>query len=201
MVASMMPGSANTIEMSCSCSHRPNQPCSPNSSTNNMPEITGEIASGRSMRVMSDALAVELELGDRPGRRESEQRVDRHHYRGGGERQAHGGRGIRVGKARQIRYQSAGERHGEHGSERGEQQRREEGERHRDEQPAHYRMHPGVLAGTDVGVREPRLEGGSGHQRPVRTRRRRPHACSRLMVSSTANDMSSITSPSAAAPW
>ena len=33
MVASMMPGSAKMMLMSCSCSHTPNQPCSPNSST------------------------------------------------------------------------------------------------------------------------------------------------------------------------
>ena len=56
MVASMMPGSAKMMLMSCCSSHTPNQPCRPNSSTNTMPEITGEIASGRSMSVISTLL-------------------------------------------------------------------------------------------------------------------------------------------------
>ena len=56
MVASMIPGRANTMLMLCCCSHAPNQPCNPNSSTNTMPAITGETASGRSMRVMRTLL-------------------------------------------------------------------------------------------------------------------------------------------------
>ena len=41
------------ILMSCSISHGPNQPCAPKSSTKIMPEITGETANGRSIRVIS----------------------------------------------------------------------------------------------------------------------------------------------------
>ena len=56
MVASTMPGRAKMMLESCSCSHSPNQPCTPNSSTKIMPEITGETASGRSMSVISTLL-------------------------------------------------------------------------------------------------------------------------------------------------
>ena len=56
VVASTMPGTAKMIWMSCSESHSPNQPCAPNRSTKIMPEMTGETAKGRSMRVMSTFL-------------------------------------------------------------------------------------------------------------------------------------------------
>ena len=56
VVASTMPGTAKMIWMSCSESHSPNQPCAPKSSTKIMPEITGETAKGRSIRVISTFL-------------------------------------------------------------------------------------------------------------------------------------------------
>ena len=40
-----------------------------------MPEMTGEIAKGRSMRVRRTLLAGELEAGDRPGGGEAEDEV------------------------------------------------------------------------------------------------------------------------------
>ena len=72
MVASMMPGSAKMMLMSCSCSQTPNQPCRPNSSTKTMPEITGEIGERQVDERDEDALAAEFELGDGPGGREAE---------------------------------------------------------------------------------------------------------------------------------
>jgi hypothetical protein len=53
VVARTMPGTAKMILISCSPSQLPNQPWAPNRSTKIMPEITGDTAKGRSMRVMS----------------------------------------------------------------------------------------------------------------------------------------------------
>ena len=77
--------------------------------------------------------------------------------------------------------------------------RGEKRERHGDENPAHDGVQPGVLpgAGGVVGEGAGRED---GHQRAARTWSRRPQACSRLMVSSITNEITSITSPSAAAP-
>src|SRR6266567_2210136 len=52
-VATITPGTANAIWMPCVASHGPSSPCIPNSNTNSMPPITGEIENGRSIRVMS----------------------------------------------------------------------------------------------------------------------------------------------------
>ena len=78
VVASTMPGTAKMILMSCSSSQGPNQPCAPNSSTKIMPEITGETANGRSIRVIRTFLPRKLELGDAPGRGDAEDEVQRH---------------------------------------------------------------------------------------------------------------------------
>ena len=53
VVASTMPGTAKMILMSCASSQGPNQPCAPNRRTKIIPEITGETAKGRSIRVIS----------------------------------------------------------------------------------------------------------------------------------------------------
>ena len=165
MVASMMPGSAKMMLMLCACSHTPNQPCSPNSSTKTMPEITGEIASGRSMSVMRMLLPRNSNLamaqaaaspntvliGTTTAAVMSVRRI--------------GGGRVRVGEAVQVGGDPPGERHGEHRGERGEQQRGEEGEGDRDAQPAHERVHPGVLPGA-----------ARSHPRRC-SERRRPSAC------------------------
>ena len=52
-VASTMPGTAKMIWISCSRSQGPSRPCSPNSSTKIRPEITGDTAKGRSIRLTS----------------------------------------------------------------------------------------------------------------------------------------------------
>src|SRR3979490_1180095 len=49
MVASTMPGTANSTWILCACSHGPQYPCAPNSSTNTSPEITGLTENGRSI--------------------------------------------------------------------------------------------------------------------------------------------------------
>jgi hypothetical protein len=55
------------MRMSCSSSQGPNQPRAPKSSTKINPAITGEMAKGRSMSVISRFLPFELEPGDGPG--------------------------------------------------------------------------------------------------------------------------------------
>ena len=42
--------------MSCACSHGPNKPCAPNSSTKTRPEITGLTENGRSISVIRKVL-------------------------------------------------------------------------------------------------------------------------------------------------
>ena len=95
-VASTMPGTAKMIWMSCSCSHGPNQPCAPNSSTKTRPAMTGETANGRSISVISGSCP-----GSRtwrsPMRRRCRRRVDRHDDRGG--EQGEADRRQRVGLA------------------------------------------------------------------------------------------------------
>jgi hypothetical protein len=74
IVASTMPGTAKMMRMSCASSQAPNHPWAPNSSTKINPEITGETANGRSISVIRQVLALELELGDGPRRRQAEAR-------------------------------------------------------------------------------------------------------------------------------
>ena len=59
----------------------PNQPCAPNSSTKIIPEITGETANGRSIRVISRFLPRKSNLRDRPGGGHAEDEVERHRDR------------------------------------------------------------------------------------------------------------------------
>src|SRR5205814_920623 len=95
MVASMMPGSAKMMLRSCSRSHTPNQPCRPNSSTKIMPEITGEIASGRSISGMRmllprnsnlalDVAAAPPRLQQVDGEQHDEGDAEHHHPQGRG---------------------------------------------------------------------------------------------------------------------
>src|ERR1700716_2793801 len=49
MVASAMPGTANSTWILWLCSHGPQYPCAPNSSTKTRPEITGLTENGRSI--------------------------------------------------------------------------------------------------------------------------------------------------------
>src|SRR2546430_17494918 len=49
MVASAMPGTANSTWILCACSHGPQYPWAPNSSTKTRPEITGLTENGKSI--------------------------------------------------------------------------------------------------------------------------------------------------------
>src|SRR5512140_997908 len=62
MVASTMPGTANSSLMSCACNQWPNQPCAPNSSTYTRPDTTGLTANGKSISVMSRLLPLNSNL-------------------------------------------------------------------------------------------------------------------------------------------
>ena len=97
-----MPGTAKMIWTSWAASHGPNQPCAPNSSTKTRPEITGDTENGRSIRVTSKFLPRKLEFGDRPGRREPEDRVQRHDDRGDQQGQRDRGARVRIGERREV---------------------------------------------------------------------------------------------------
>src|SRR3954470_11127485 len=56
MVASAMPGTANSTWMSCACKKEPKNPCAPNSSTKTSPDITGLTENGRSISEISMVL-------------------------------------------------------------------------------------------------------------------------------------------------
>src|SRR3954465_14374580 len=56
VVASAMPGTANSTWMSCACIEGPKNPWAPNSSTNTRPEITGLTENGRSTSEISNVL-------------------------------------------------------------------------------------------------------------------------------------------------
>src|SRR5579863_6630 len=62
MVASTMPGTANTTRMWCIRRKPPNQPCEPNSSTKTSPAMTGDTANGKSMSVIKALLPRKLNL-------------------------------------------------------------------------------------------------------------------------------------------
>ncbi len=81
----------------------PNQPCAPNSSTKIRPAITGETENGRSISVISKRLAAELELGDRPGRGDAEDQVERHRDRRDEQRQPDRRPARRARRARRSR--------------------------------------------------------------------------------------------------
>ena len=157
VVASTMPGTAKMILMSCSTSQAPNQPWAPKSSTKIMPEITGETANGRSIRVISRFLPRELELGDAPGGGHAEDEVERHRDRG--DQQGQLGRAERVGLRDRLPVgrESLGERLGEDQRQRQQQHQRQEDQRDADQGPAHHRR----LAG-GAGDRAGRGRGGAG---------------------------------------
>src|SRR4051794_40251884 len=56
VVASAMPGTANSSWMSCACKKEPKNPCAPNSSTKTRPDITGLTENGRSISEISMVL-------------------------------------------------------------------------------------------------------------------------------------------------
>src|ERR1700709_2914117 len=56
VVASAMPGTANSTWMLCACIRGPKNPCAPNSSTKTRPEITGLTENGRSINELKNVL-------------------------------------------------------------------------------------------------------------------------------------------------
>src|ERR1700709_1046069 len=56
VVASAMPGTANSTWILCACIHGPQKPCAPNSSTKTRPEITGLTENGRSISEIRNVL-------------------------------------------------------------------------------------------------------------------------------------------------
>ena len=195
MVASTMPGTANTIEISWSSSHSPNQPCAPNSSTSTRPAITGETANGRSISVTSRLLP-------RNSKRAMAQAAAMPNSVLAGTTIAAVSSVSRIAACvsgslkLSQEYAVAGcESLRQHGAERREQQQPEEADRN----------------GEHDDAREPRAarhapparhpDHAAGHQRAAaRPSRRWPQPCTRLIASSMTKDIASMKKPSAAAP-
>ena len=197
IVASTMPGTAKTILMSCSASHGPRNPCRPNSRTNTMPEITGDTANGRSISVVSSCLPRKVELARSPSRADAEHQVRRHGDRRGEQRQRQ--RRQRVGLAGSPsgrRPSPCRKRLGEHGDERQHEKQQQEPERDGRQQPSGPAAARSAAARLRIARRVPRL-----HVPPSAAPAcRLLQPCSALMVSSSVNDISSITSAIAVAP-
>ena len=83
------------------------------------------------------ALAEEVELGDRPGGGEPEDQVERHGDRRHGHGQPDGGERVTVDDRRQIGTDSLAQRLDEHGGQRQHQEQADEAQGQRDHQPAH----------------------------------------------------------------
>ncbi len=171
------------ISMSRSWSHSPNQPCAPNSSTKTRPETTGETEKGSSIKVTSSGLAAKIILGDRPGRGDPEDRVERN--RDGRDHQGQLDRRARVGLGhrREPGLPALLERLGQHRAQRQQQHQRDISE-------APPKISSALTASRLAQVRR------AAHQ-PVL---RRCQCWSRLSTSSMANDTTSITVAIAAAP-
>jgi hypothetical protein len=139
------------------------------------------------------ALAAELELRDRPGRADAEDRVDGDGDRRRDQRKPDRGAGVCIGKAPEVGCDALCEGLRHHGAEGRDQQQAHEGHGDSDQRDAteahRVRDAPPLL---DV----PRQ---AGHQRPTATWRRRPQVWTRLMANSIANEISSMIKPSAAA--
>ena len=148
-----------------------------------------------------EALAAELELGDRPGGRDPDQRVERHRHRRGGERERDRRPGVGMPQRGKVGRDSLGERLGEDGDQRQEQDGAEERQADRDQQPTHQRR---LAQRRQAGTRRQhgRAQGGGGrrHQEWAPAMRSRPQACNRLMTRSSANDRTSMAAPIAVAP-
>ena len=110
MVASAMPGTANSTWMLCACSHGPEQPCAPNSSTNTRPEITGLTENGRSISVIRKVLPRKSNFGDRPGRDHAEHQIEADRDRRDQQRQPDRGQRFRLGQRGEIGADAFGKR-------------------------------------------------------------------------------------------
>ena len=133
MVASAMPGTANSTWMLFACSQGPNKPWAPNSSTKTRPEITGLTENGRSINVIRKVLPrksnfVIAQAAITPNTRLSVDGNRRHQQRQPDRRQR-----LRLGQRGKIGADAFGERLREHHDQRQHDEYREEGDRQRDD--------------------------------------------------------------------
>ena len=97
IVASTMPGTAKMILMSCAASHGAEPALRAEQQHEDQARDHRRDRERQVDQRDQQALAAEVELGDRPGRRDAEDQVQRHRDRGGEQRQPD--RGQRVGLA------------------------------------------------------------------------------------------------------
>ena len=116
------------ILMSWSNSHGPNQPCRPNSSTKISPATTGDTAERQIDQRREQALAAEVEPGDRPRGRDAEDRVGRHRQRRDEERQPDRRERLRGLDRRHVRLPTIAERLDEDEGKWDDEKHDEEGE-------------------------------------------------------------------------
>jgi len=144
------------------------------------------------MKVIEQALAAELELGDGPGSGDAEHQIGRHRDRRDEERQANGGECVLLGDRAEIGLEALVERLGEHRHGRQHEHDEEIGEREQDQHQADAgRLGDRVgLAGEETAE--------CGHELAASCRR--AQRCRRLSASSMTNEITSITTAMAAAP-
>ena len=121
------------------------------------PETTGDTENGRSISVVSDALAAKLELRDAPGGGDTESGVHRNRDRRDEQGQPDRSLDVRIGKRREVAGEPMRERLGEDDRERHEEKQAEEGQRRNDQQRARKR----AFAGDRLGA-APGRAGGDG---------------------------------------
>ena len=197
-VARTMPGTANTILRPWSISHGPSRPCRPNSSTNTMPEITGDTANGRSISVVSRFLPRNSNFAMAHPAQTPNTRFARHRDRRGEQRQLQRRDRVRVRDRRGVGAPPLARSLGEDERQRQDQEERQEREHDGGESPAQPRRLRQVV-GRVAAPRRIRSWHGSSHDAQFASWR--PLQCwSALIARSSRNDIVSITSAIAVAP-
>ena len=92
--------------------------------------MTGETENGRSISVIKQVLAHELEFRNRPGGGQAEERAHRHRDRRGKARQIDGVQGVRRDHGREVGFHAVFQRLAEDQQQRHEQEQGEKDQRH-----------------------------------------------------------------------
>ena len=133
IVASTMPGTANRISTPCDFSHGPSTDPAPKQEHVDQARDDRRDRERQVDQRRQEGLALELELGDRPGCRHAEDEIERHGDGCHGQRQAHGGQRVGLAEREQEFARALAERLDEDGDQRQHKEQRQEAERHRNE--------------------------------------------------------------------
>ena len=141
IVASTMPGTAKMILMSCACSHGPNQPWAPKTSTKMSPATTGETENGRSISVISSCLPRNSNLAIAQAAATPKTRFSGTAIAAANQRQLDRRQRVGLGERVRVGLPALAQRLGEHRHQRQQQEEREEcqregGDRHAAPRPA-----------------------------------------------------------------